>query len=71
MTPPVLLTTRQLAERWQLTPDTILRNRRAGRLPSVKLPTGAIRFRLEDVEAIESRGTPSSCMIMDDCSPRS
>ena len=50
----LLLTTRQVAERWQLCPETVLRMKRAGRLPFVTLPSGAIRFRLADVEHVEA-----------------
>ncbi len=50
----LLLTTRQVAERWQLCPETVLRMKRAGRLPFVTLPSGAIRFRLADVEQVGS-----------------
>ena len=49
-----LLTTRELSERWALCPETVLRMKRAGRLPFVTLPSGAIRFRLADVERVET-----------------
>ncbi len=49
-----LLTTREVAERWRLSSRTILRYAHAGRLPSVRLPGGVVRFKLEDVEQIEA-----------------
>lgn len=48
-----LLTTRELAERWRLSPETVLRWKRRGLIPFVVLPGGSIRYRLEDVERIE------------------
>lgn len=53
------LTTRQLAERWQVCSLTLRRWRKAGRLPTLFLGRGT-RFALEDVERIESeaRVTP-------------
>lgn len=59
-----LLTPKQLAERWQMSPNT-LANRRANKdkstIPYVTLPTGAIRYRLEDIEKLEEIGyTPAT-----------
>jgi predicted site-specific integrase-resolvase len=46
-----LLTARALAERFEVCPATVLRWARRGELPSIRLPSGAIRFREDVVEA--------------------
>lgn len=53
-----LLTARAVAERLDLSPETVLRWVRRGDLPAIRLPSGAIRFREDDVEAwLEERAT--------------
>jgi excisionase family DNA binding protein len=46
-----LLTTRQVAERFGVGSETILRWVRSGRLPAIRISTGAIRFRESEIEA--------------------
>lgn len=55
-----LITRLDLAKRWQTSTRTIDRNRRLGLLPWVDLAQGqgarpCVRFRLADIEALESR----------------
>jgi hypothetical protein len=47
------LTARDLAERFGVCPETVLRWTRRGLLPAIKLPSGAIRYRPEDVDGWE------------------
>jgi excisionase family DNA binding protein len=49
-----LLTARELAERWGVSPETVLRWTRRGELLAICLPSGALRYRSEDIEAWES-----------------
>ena len=54
-----LLNARALAERLDVSPETVLRWTRRGELPAIRLPGGAIRFREVEVEAwLEERATP-------------
>ena len=54
----ILLTTRDLAQRWQVHVGSLANDRSAGRgVPYVKIG-GAVRYRLRDVESFES-----SCRI--------
>ena len=46
-----LVTARQVAELLGVTPKTVLRWTGRGLLPAIKLPSGAIRYRPEDVDA--------------------
>jgi excisionase family DNA binding protein len=46
-----LVTARQVAEHLGVTPKTVLRWTGRGLLPAIKLPSGAIRYRPEDVDA--------------------
>jgi excisionase family DNA binding protein len=46
-----LLTTRQVAERFGVVSETILRWVRCGRLPAIRISTGAIRFRESEIES--------------------
>ena len=50
-----LLTTRQVAERLALSPETILRHVRAGELPAIRIATNALRFREDEIEAFLER----------------
>ena len=50
-----LLTTRDLAQRWQVNAGSLANDRSAGRgVPYVKIG-GAVRYRLRDVEVFESK----------------
>lgn len=49
----LLLTAKQLAERWQVTPEWVYRNRLELDIPTITLG-GNVRFALEDVEAFEN-----------------
>lgn len=44
MTGARLLTTREVAERLHLSPETVLRRARAGLLPAFRIATNALRF---------------------------
>jgi excisionase family DNA binding protein len=46
-----LVTARRVAEHFGVSPETVLRWTRRGLLPAIKLPSGAIRYRPEDVDA--------------------
>ena len=50
MTGP-LLTARQVADLLGVTTSTVLRWTRAGELPAVRLPSGQIRYREDELEA--------------------
>ena len=53
-TSEILLTTRDLAERWQVNAGSLANDRSAGRgVPYVKIG-GAVRYRLRDVEGFEA-----------------
>lgn len=54
-----LLTTRETAKRLHLHPETVLQWVREGKLPAMKLPSGAIRFDPDQLEAwLRGRATP-------------
>jgi excisionase family DNA binding protein len=46
-----LITARHVAELLGVSPETILRWTRRGELPAIRLPSGAIRYRPEDLDA--------------------
>ncbi len=46
-----LLTTRDVAERLQLSPETVLRRWRAGEIPGFRLASNVLRFRESEIEA--------------------
>jgi excisionase family DNA binding protein len=50
MTEP-LLTARELSEWLGVSPETVLRWTRARKVPAVRLPGGALRYREEAIEA--------------------
>lgn len=53
-----LLTARVVAERLDLTPETILAWVRQGKIPAFRLPSGQIRFRQEDLDQwLDQRAT--------------
>lgn len=51
------LTPSEVARRWRVSPDSILRWIKAGKLAASKLPGGKYRVKVETVEAYESPGT--------------
>ena len=55
-----LLTARAVAEMLDVSPATVLRWTRAGDLPAIRLPSGQIRYRAEELDAwLGARSTPS------------
>jgi excisionase family DNA binding protein len=55
-----LLTAREVAERFGVSAETVLRWTRRGELPAIRLPGGAIRYREGDLDRwLEERATPS------------
>jgi excisionase family DNA binding protein len=46
-----LLTTREVGQLLGVHPETVLKWARAGDLPSIKLPSGAVRYHPEHLEA--------------------
>ena len=53
-----LLTARELSDRLGVSTGALLRWTRAGNVPAVKLPSGAIRYRPEQIDAwIEAQST--------------
>jgi len=53
-----LLTARQVADRLGVTSHTVLRWTREGKLPGFRLPSGALRYEAQDIEAwIAERAT--------------
>lgn len=48
-----MLTRRHLAERWELSKETLKRREKAGILPFLKLGRG-VRYKIEDIERIEA-----------------
>jgi excisionase family DNA binding protein len=49
---PTLLTATEVAEEFRLDPGTVRRWAREARIQVIRLPSGLLRFRREDVEAI-------------------
>ncbi len=53
-----LLTARNLADALGVSTETVLRWRRRGELPAIRLPGGAIRFREDEIEGwLKDRAT--------------
>jgi ribosome-binding protein aMBF1 (putative translation factor) len=50
----LLISRKQLAERWSLSVETLKRRERAGILPALKMGRG-VRYRLHDIERIEQQ----------------
>jgi hypothetical protein len=50
------LTRKGLADRWQLSTETLKRRERCGLLPFLKLGRG-VRYRLSDIEHLEAEAT--------------
>lgn len=58
MTGP-LLTAREVAELLNVSAETVLRWTRRGNLPAIRLPSGALRYRGDDLDAwLAGRATP-------------
>lgn len=58
-----LLTTREVAERLRVSPETVLRWTRADKLRAIRLPGGALRYREAELEAwlaAQMTGDPAS-----------
>jgi excisionase family DNA binding protein len=54
-----LLTARDVADQLGVSAETVLRWTRRGELPAIRLPGGAIRYRVRDLDAwLEERATP-------------
>lgn len=55
-----LLTARHVADQLGVTPRTVLRWTRQGDVPAVRLPSGQIRYRADELAAwLEARATPN------------
>ena len=55
----VLLTAREVADLLSVSPETVLRWTRRGELPAIRLPSGALRFRENEIDTwLEERATP-------------
>lgn len=53
-----LLTTREVADLLNLSRETVMRWANVGKLPAIKLPSGALRFREDELaQGLESRST--------------
>ena len=53
-----LLTAREVAELLDVSTETVLRWTRAGKLPAIRLPGGAIRFREDEILGAVGDGGP-------------
>lgn len=53
--PPELLTTAEVARMLRVVPSTVQRWAQLGQLPAIRLPSGGLRFRREDVERLLRR----------------
>lgn len=49
---PALLTAPEVADQARVSPETVRRWVREGLLPAIELPSGRLRFRPEDIEAL-------------------
>lgn len=52
---PQLISRRHLADRWSYSVETIKRQEKAGKLPSIRIG-GRVRYRLSDIERLEQEG---------------
>jgi len=52
-----LLTTEQLAKRWEVSPNKIKQMKAENKIPFIKIGDGSIRFPIKDIEAFEARNT--------------
>jgi excisionase family DNA binding protein len=58
-----LLTARAVADLLDVTPATILRWTRAGELPAVRLPSGQVRYREDELnDWLSLRATPTATL---------
>lgn len=55
-----LLSTLQVAQRFQVTPSTVSRWVKRGQLDAIRTPGGTLRFRLADVEAFLAPAEPEA-----------
>lgn len=60
---PELITANAVAKMFATSPDTVRRWVRDGRIDAITLPSGQLRFRREDVEAIIAGGTPEPTAV--------
>jgi predicted site-specific integrase-resolvase len=51
-----LVSPETLAERWDATAATVRRWARQNKVPAIKLPSGVIRFRVDDVNRVVEEG---------------
>jgi excisionase family DNA binding protein len=51
-----LLTTAEVAEMLRVSRSTVTRYARLGQLPVIRLPSGYLRFRREDIERLLAQG---------------
>jgi hypothetical protein len=54
---PIFITRPQLAVRWQVSGETIKRYERRGIVRPVKIAARMLRYRLSDIEALETSAT--------------
>lgn len=63
-----LLTARAVAELLDVSAETVLRWTRRGELPAVRLPSGAIRYRPDELDAwLEARTTAKAAGAAEEC----
>ncbi len=55
-----LLTTTEVAEMLRVSRSTVTRYVRLGQLPAIRLPSGYLRFRRQDVEKILAQGSDNA-----------
>ena len=59
-----LLSAREVADMLGMSPETVLRWVRQGKLPAIRLPGGAIRFREDDLDGwLAERATPGRGVV--------
>jgi excisionase family DNA binding protein len=59
-----LLTAREVAELLGVSVETVLRWARRGELPAIRLPGGALRFRVDELDAWLA-GRATTCVAFD------
>ena len=55
------LTARDVADRYGVRPKTVLGWTRSGKLPGIRLPSGALRYRASDLEGCEQQLWATPC----------
>lgn len=58
--PSPYLTASEVAERFDITPESVRAWARTKKVPAIRLPGGRYRFRREDIDAIERGEQPVS-----------